>query len=123
PLRAAGEAAANAAKAQNAERLAPYVSAKKLIQIPSRPRAGAHPLFTLWQAARDGHEQRPGKVRSGVVEDSRRVRGDNVVAGDGIDVDVVKADRNGGGDAQLGGRGEELFVDFFRKQADESLFV
>jgi hypothetical protein len=98
---AAGQAAADSAEADDAERFSPDVATEKLVKIPPRPGARTHPGVAFDQAARDGHQQCPGKVRGGLIKHTGRVGCHHFVTAAGGDVDIVVADRNSGGDAQL----------------------
>ena len=122
-LRSPGDGLADAAEAQNAQRLAPDVGAAELVEVPACPLAGARERVAFDQAARDGEQQRPGEVGGGFVEHAGRVAGGDFVARAGVEIDIVEADGDIGDDAQIRRGGEQFVVDFFREQADQRVFV
>ena len=121
-LGAARHSAADAAEADDAEGLAPNIAAEKLVEIPTWPGAGAHPLVAFDQPARDRHQQRPREVGGRFVENAGGVRGENFVSRAGGHVDIVVADGNRSRDAKLRRLREQFLVHFFGEQADERVF-
>ena len=99
------------------------IGAAELVEIPAAPLAGARKAVAFDQAAGDGHEQGPGKIGRGLVEDAGGVGGDNFAASASGKVDIVKADGNVSDDAKFGGDGKKVVVDFFGEETDERVFV
>ncbi len=99
------------------------VRAAELIEVPALPRLRLDHLDAFEQAPRDGENQHPGEIGGGLVEDAGRVRRDDAVARAGGYVDIVEANRDRGGQLQIGRFRQQLLVHLFGEQADEAVFI
>ena len=108
---ATGDLAADAAEADDAERLALRVVGERGLRLAPAPCAGAGVGLELHQAAAQHQHQRDGEVGDGVVEHAGGVAERDAVLGQEGDVEGVEADRGGRGDLQVGSGVEQLFVD------------
>src|SRR5207302_3835199 len=114
---------ADAARTEDAERLAPDIGADELIEVPAFPLAGAGERIAFNQAPRDGHEESPGKIRGRFIEYAWRVAGRDVATRAGVQINVVKSHRNIGDCAQALPSREEFIVDSLGQKTDQAVFV
>src|SRR5207302_24242 len=114
---------ADAARTEDAERLAPDIGADELIEVPAFPLAGAGERIAFNQAPRDAHEESPGKIRGRFIEYAWRVAGRDVATRAGIQINIVKSHCNIGDCAQARTSREEFIVNSFGQKADQAVFV
>ncbi|MCY1222511.1 hypothetical protein D9M72_346060 [compost metagenome] len=91
-MTAFGHRLADAAKADDAERLAGDLAADHVGRAPSGPFAGPNLALPLARPARDCKQQRHGNVGGAVGQNTRCVGHDDIGGLGGRDVDVVVAD-------------------------------
>src|SRR6266481_1651039 len=91
----------DAPESDDAQRLAPDVSSTKLIEIKTLPVPRANIVVGFHHSARHSHHQRPGKIRSGLVQHAGSVGNDDTAFAACGDINVVVADGDVGDDAKL----------------------
>ena len=102
---AAGDALADAAHAEDAQRAAMDVCAEHGLERPLLPLAFAQPALGFGDPARGRHQQGETEIGGGFGQDVRRVAGEDAGCAERIDIQVVVADADIGDHLQLRGVG------------------
>ena len=114
---------ADAAHAEDAERVVVHVLADQQVDPPFRPLAGVHEALALTQPAGRGQQKREGEVGGGVGQDVRRVGDQDAGARGGGNVDVVEADGDVGDDLNAFERGDHRGGELVGQLAHHSLLA
>ena len=120
---ALGNALPDAAHADDAQRAAVDVAARKHVVAPGGPLAGAQEMFALGQAAGRGHEQRKAEVGRGFGQHVGGVGALHASGGHGIYIKVVVAHSHVGHDFQARRGSDEGGVDALAAGGEGAVLV
>ena len=107
---ALGNALANSAHAQNAQRGTVNVGTGKHVKAPLGPLASAQIMLTFSDATSRRHHQRKAKVGGGFGQHIGRIGGQHARGGHGVDVKVVITHGHVGADFEVGTSCQHLGV-------------
>jgi len=110
---AAGDALADAAHAEDAQRAAVDVRTEHGLERPLAPVAIPQPALGFGDATRGGHQQREAEIGRGFGQDIRGVAGQDAGGAERVDIQVVVAHPDVGDRAQLGRVGDFRRTDAF----------
>ena len=107
----AGNALADAAHAQDAQRAAMHLGAGKHVHAPAVPEPGAQKALALGHAAGGGQQQGKAEVGGGFGQHVGGVGAQHAVCGEGRHIEIVEAHGHVGHDGQLRAGRQQLGAD------------